>query len=614
MSEAERNMQYPPELDRRRFLSGLAAAGLVATVSPGILFRSSPAAAAEIKASVSKILSRPASHAALRWTGSSDPLLQLRAKAASGIWTAWQEVDSWHDVSADGPRKLSSGLMHINGAAEIEARVLSGEVRDLTIETVSAGTLGVDESKLRVAAEMTAAAIAQPSIIPRSAWGANEALRREAPEFAPISKLIVHHTVTQNSDPNPAATVRGIYEFHVNGNGWSDIGYNFLIDAAGRIYEGRFSGSPIGENGSGAGVVGAHAYGVNTGSCGIALLGTFNNQAPTQAALNALISLLAWKSARHGIDPTGNSPIFNAASNSTVTIPNISGHRDSFQTACPGGQLAATLPAIRSQVARISSNGTAALTAGYWVATRDGQVLPFGAPSYGSMAGTRLNQPIVGMAVTPSLNGYWLVATDGGIFSFGDAQFHGSMGAKRLNEPMVGMASTSSGRGYWTVASDGGIFSFGDARFFGSMGGQRLNKPMVGMAQTPSGNGYWTVASDGGIFCFGDAEFFGSTGALRLSAPITGMTSTPSGLGYWLVASDGGIFCFGDASYNGSVPGLRLGAYDGAAGIARTTDGSGYYVVGRSGDVRAFGRAPHAGQSSLSGPSAAVAVTSWNRR
>ena len=71
-------------------------------------------------------------------------------------------------------------------------------------------------------------------------------------------------------------------------------------------------------------------------------------------------------------------------------------------------------------------------------------------------------------------NGYWLVASDGGIFSFGDAAFHGSTGAMALNQPIVGMASTPTGNGYWLVASDGGIFSFGDAAFHGSTGAMTL--------------------------------------------------------------------------------------------------------------------------------------------
>ncbi len=197
--------------------------------------------------------------------------------------------------------------------------------------------------------------------------------------------------------------------------------------------------------------------------------------------------------------------------------------------------------------------------AGYWMAASDGGIFTFGrAHFFGSMGATRLNQPVVGMAVTPDAQGYWMVASDGGVFSFGDGAFHGSTGGMRLNQPIVGMASTQSGQGYWLVARDGGIFSFGDAVFHGSTGAMRLNQPVVGMAATPSGNGYWLVASDGGIFSFGNAAFFGSTGNIRLNQPVVAMASTGSGNGYWMVASDGGVFTFGDASFLGSMGGQRL--------------------------------------------------------
>jgi len=94
------------------------------------------------------------------------------------------------------------------------------------------------------------------------------------------------------------------------------------------------------------------------------------------------------------------------------------------------------------------------------------------------------------------------------------------MGSRSLDQPIVGMASTPSGHGYWLVAGDGGIFSFGDAPFDGSMGGHHLNAPIVGMASTSSAAsaqpaypalfGYVLVGSDGGVFAFGDAPFYGS--------------------------------------------------------------------------------------------------------
>ena len=223
---------------------------------------------------------------------------------------------------------------------------------------------------------------------------------------------------------------------------------------------------------------------------------------------------------------------------------------------------------------------------GYWMVASDGGIFAFGDARYvGSTGAIRLNQPIVGMAVTPSGNGYWLVASDGGIFAFGDALFFGSTGALRLNKPIVGMASSPSGNGYWLVAADGGIFAFGDAQFRGSTGAISLNQPIVGMASSPSGTGYWLVASDGGIFAFGDAGFQGSTGAIALNQPIVGMASTPGGTGYWLVAADGGVFAFNAANF-GSMGGRCLA--DRVVGIATSKKGEGYRLAGRDGLVYAF--------------------------
>jgi SpoIID/LytB domain protein len=247
---------------------------------------------------------------------------------------------------------------------------------------------------------------------------------------------------------------------------------------------------------------------------------------------------------------------------------------------------------LRSDWFLVTNNPSGGV-AGYWVVAADGGIFAFGgAQFFGSMGARRLNQPVLGMAATPSGGGYWLVAADGGIFSFGDAVFRGSTGAIRLNQPVVAMASSPSGNGYWLVAKDGGIFAFGDAVFRGSTGAMRLNQPVVGMARTPSGNGYWLVASDGGIFAFGDAQFFGSTGAIRLNQPIVAMAATASGNGYWLLAADGGVFAFGDAAFLGSLPGI------GGAGPARgfqATRGAGYLVANDAGRVFAFGDAPRFG-------------------
>ena len=229
---------------------------------------------------------------------------------------------------------------------------------------------------------------------------------------------------------------------------------------------------------------------------------------------------------------------------------------------------------------------------GYWFVAADGGIFSFGQGRFhGSTGAIRLNQPVVGMARTPSGRGYWLVARDGGIFSFGDAEFFGSTGAIRLNQPIVGMAATPTGRGYWFVAADGGIFAFGDAPFFGSAGGRSIPQPIVGMAATPSGGGYWFAGADGRVYEFGDARNHGTPGGI--SAPVVGIAPTPTGAGYWLASRDGRVHRFGDALELGSTGALNHPV----TGISATSDGQGYWLVARDGGIFSFGDARFQGST-----------------
>jgi hypothetical protein len=586
---------------RRRFLGGSLAVGAAVAVT-GLTPEKSNAAPAVDDASaiptipVSQVA--PFSHVGVRWHATGDAQLQVRWSTPNGM-SAWKNVLENHDLQT--PDGMHGGLVVVEETTHVEARVVAGNATNVVVTPISAGG-GARFGAADANAALSASAVATPTIITRAQWGANERLRRSDPQFQRITKLIVHHSDTDNGDPNPAATVRAILDFHVNGNGWDDIGYNFLIDEAGRIYEGRWARSYAdgevhnGEDVHGLGVVGAHALNANGGSVGVCLLGNFAGQPPTAAAMDALGRLFAWKATDHDVDPHGASP-YLFGDDTFGTFPNISGHRDTYQTSCPGSMAYTQLPALRDRVANLKeAKSKPAATAGYWSAGRDGAVFSYGlAQYYGGMHGQALNAPVVGMSATPSGKGYWLLGADGGIFSFGDAGFHGSTGAMTLNQPVLGIATTPSGQGYWLVASDGGIFAFGDAHFYGSMGGQPLNKPVVGMAATPTGKGYWLVASDGGIFAYGDAPFYGSTGSMKLNEPITAMAATPTGEGYWLIARDGGIFAFGNAAFFGSIPGLRLYNYSGAVAIAPTTSGNGYWIQASDGTVDAFGDAQYVG-------------------
>ena len=299
--------------------------------------------------------------------------------------------------------------------------------------------------------------------------------------------------------------------------------------------------------------------------------------------------------ALHGIDPT------SGATAERVAVGVEANH---FPTPSVGDGLLLA-PTADGVVAFSGSAGLpgpptppppAPLRSSYWEVASDGGLFSFGnAQFYGSMGGRPLNEPVVGMAATPTDHGYWEVASDGGLFAFGNAQFHGSMGGRPLNRPIVGMAAAPTGGGYWEVASDGGLFAFGNAQFHGSMGGRALNRPIVGMAATPTGGGYWEVASDGGLFAFGNAQFHGSMGGQALNQSIVGMAATPTGGGYWEVASDGGLFAFGNAQFYGSMGGRALNRP--IVGMATTSTGGGYWEAASDGGIFTFGAAGFSGST-----------------
>lgn len=158
-----------------------------------------------------------------------------------------------------------------------------------------------------------------PTIIPRAGWGADESLMTWPPEYAVVNKEIVHHTVTANG-AEPMSTIRSIYYYHAVTLGWGDIGYNYLVDQFGNIYEGRYGGNRV---------IGGHTYGYNAGSVGIAVLGTYSDVPINSSSFNSLATLAAWKAYENHIGI------------------NLFGHRDFQATACPGNAFYAQLPALR---------------------------------------------------------------------------------------------------------------------------------------------------------------------------------------------------------------------------------------------------------------------------
>jgi N-acetylmuramoyl-L-alanine amidase len=167
------------------------------------------------------------------------------------------------------------------------------------------------------------------------------------PSYGKINVAFVHHTDGSNNytaDQVPGI-IRGIYAYHAQTLGWGDIGYNFLVDRFGRIWEGRYGGMD-------KPVIGGHVYNYNAVSTGVSALGTFTSAAVPQPMTDAFKRILAWKLSLAGIPATGTSPV---AAPSGAHIQRISGHRDVGGTTCPGDSLEAKLPEIRAGAAAIMS-------------------------------------------------------------------------------------------------------------------------------------------------------------------------------------------------------------------------------------------------------------------
>ncbi|WP_323379509.1 N-acetylmuramoyl-L-alanine amidase, partial [Streptomyces durbertensis] len=200
----------------------------------------------------------------------------------------------------------------------------------------------------------------RPPIVSRAAWGADESMSLEEPVYLPdgrIKAVVVHHTAeTNNYDcANSPAIVRGIYAYHTRTLGWRDLGYNFLVDKCGKVFEGR-------KGGVDRPVMGAHAYGFNTETTGIAVLGTHTDVNAASVALTAVARVAAWKLGQYGVQPDGTATLVAGADGRSLagqswkkgavrTLPAIHGHRDGFNTLCPGDRLYTQLGTIRARAA-----------------------------------------------------------------------------------------------------------------------------------------------------------------------------------------------------------------------------------------------------------------------
>ena len=285
-----------------------------------------------------------------------------------GRWTPWRAVEQ---DGAQQPGQFTAALVSVGGADAYQVRGLpraGHNWRAAALNTTDGPSVTVGHARADSAA-------ASPMCMSRADWGADESIsgwsNGESQTHHPVQVLTVHHTAGSNNlNQDYAATVRAMYSYHVETNQWPDIGYQYLIDGEGVVYEGTNAGhtsqSCLYDGGDGSDfahqagtdyvVTGTHVANNNSGNAGVALMGCYEpassactgDTQPTPVAMGALRSLTGSLSARHGLDPDSTVHYVNPVSGATRDVAAISGHRDWNATECPGGHLYAQLPTVRT--------------------------------------------------------------------------------------------------------------------------------------------------------------------------------------------------------------------------------------------------------------------------
>ena len=313
------------------------------------------------------------------------PRLAVRVSADSVAWGPWRALvlasAEGRAASAGRARATASEPLWVGDACYVQYRLTVGG-RPATRRTITRlrfafiNSMGHDAADALPATMTSFAALAgaatagrsttvadfplapratssRPAIVTRAGWGADGSWRHQRLRYARVRMAFVHHTAgaTEYTPEQAPAIVRAIAYYHAKVLGWGDIGYNFLIDKYGTIYQGH-RGSMR------RGVVGAQTLGFNAHSTGISLMGTFGTSEPTPAMLASLERLLAWKLSLTGVGPLGHATMRSGGSGKfapgvRVRFNAVSGHRDACFTDCPGNALYARLTQVRRSTAAL---------------------------------------------------------------------------------------------------------------------------------------------------------------------------------------------------------------------------------------------------------------------
>lgn len=305
----------------------------------------------------------PFSLIGVTWADPSAPVegvVEVRTRAVgTHRWSPWQALET--DGRAPADERGSSDPLWVGPSDGVEARVAGTLPAGARVDLIDPeGGDGVQDATVRPEGrtarvlERWRAGVALPTrpvprMVTRADWRANEAIVRAVPEYTgPTQVFFVHHTATGNgySCSQSASIVRGIQAYQVRSRGWDDIGYNFLIDKCGTVFEGR--GGGVGRT-----VLGAHTLGFNEDASAIAVLGSYEAQRVTPRVRTVIAAIAAYKLGAYGSPPNGRVVLTSGGGDRfplgrRVPLYRISGHRDAGRTACPGDALYAQLPSIRA--------------------------------------------------------------------------------------------------------------------------------------------------------------------------------------------------------------------------------------------------------------------------
>lgn len=252
-----------------------------------------------------------------------------------GHWGNWESMEAFHEGHTEG-RNVFEGHPVFTKVDSVQFKALSNNL-NWTIRIFIAGE-SQNAPEERIAESVPCS---QPAYCDRDCW-CDTCLSQNSSPTTP-THLIIHHSAGFSAAPDYKQVMTYYWDFHVNTNGWDDIGYNWLIDPNGVIYEAR-----------GSNTLGAHFSCMNSNTLGICMIGNYVSQPPSDTAMGSLLALLAYEASTNNIDPDGMS----YHSTSQLNLYNISSHRDGNGatapgscpkgTVCPGDSLYALLPEIRN--------------------------------------------------------------------------------------------------------------------------------------------------------------------------------------------------------------------------------------------------------------------------